>query len=136
MDLLLTNKGLKKTKARMSVLKILSHTAYPLTAEEVYQNCLKENPTINLSTVYRILDTFLKKGLILKPVLKDDVTACYIINSHHHKHYLICQECKSMVNIDFCPFDEYEKYIEAETDFTILNHKFEIIGICPDCKCK
>jgi Fe2+ or Zn2+ uptake regulation protein len=41
-----------------------------------------------------------------------------------------------MVNIDFCPFDEYEKYIEAETDFTILNHKFEIIGICPDCKCK
>ncbi len=136
MNSLLTNCGLKQTKPRLSVLKVLKQTNKPLTAEEIYLKCQKDDQSLNLSTVYRTLDIFLEKGIVIKPLIKEDSTACFTLNHHEHKHYLICSNCKKMLEIEFCPFDDYEKRIENETNFTITNHKFELFGICPSCKDK
>jgi len=111
-ELLLKKMGLKKTKQRLSVLNILSGSVRPLSAEDIYDSCKKVDQTINLSTVYRILDTFLAKGIVIKPFIKNDTAACFTLNHHEHKHYLICSGCKKMVEIDFCPFDHFEKTIE------------------------
>ncbi|HEY8364466.1 MAG TPA: transcriptional repressor [Haloplasmataceae bacterium] len=134
MKTLLTQSGLKKTKPRLMVLNVLKKAKEPLTVEEIYQDCHKKYPTLNLSTVYRILDTFLEKGIVLKPLIKDNTTSCYILNKHKHTHYIICQECHKMIDIEFCPFADYEKEIAKLTNFTILNHKLEFSGICPTCK--
>ncbi len=133
-ELILTQTGLKKTKPRLSVLKILKSANKPLTAEEIYLECQKYEKAINLSTVYRTLDIFLEKGIVIKPFIKNDTTSCFTLNHHEHKHYLICSKCKKMVEIDFCPFNGFEKKIESETKYTITNHKLEMFGICPNCK--
>lgn len=135
-ETLLKKIGLKKTKARLFLLKILNTSENPLTAEEIYHHCQKKNYSINLSTVYRILDTFLEKGIVIKPIIKEDSKACFVLNHHQHTHYLICHKCQKMVEINFCPFNGFEKTIENETNFTITNHKLELFGICPNCKNK
>ncbi len=135
-DTVLTKSGLKNTKPRISVLNILTSSKIPLTAEEIYFSSQKFDQSINLSTVYRILDTFLEKGIVLKPFIKDDSKACFILNRHQHKHYLICHECKKTIEIMNCPFQDFEHTIEDETNFTITNHKLEMIGVCPNCKSK
>lgn len=134
MHSLLTKTGLKKTIPRLTVLKVLHLAKNPLTAEEIYLNCHKYQKSINLSTIYRILDVFLEKGLVIIPFIKDNTTACYTINHHKHKHYLICQECNKIIDIDFCPFTEIANKIENETNYIITNHKFELVGICPNCQ--
>src|SRR5690554_1169222 len=107
MNVLLSKSGLKKTKPRLMVLNVLQKASKPLTTEEIYLKCHKYYKTINLSTVYRILDIFLSKGLIIKPILKNNTTACYTINHHNHKHYIVCQKCHKMIDIDFCPFTKF-----------------------------
>ncbi|QVK18695.1 transcriptional repressor [Mycoplasmatota bacterium] len=133
-ETLLSKIGLKKTKHRLFLLKLLTASENPLTAEEIYHYCKQNDLSINLSTVYRILDTFLEKGIVIKPIVKEDTKACYKLNHHQHTHYLICHKCQKMVEIDFCPFNGFEKTIENETNFTITNHKLELFGICPNCK--
>lgn len=131
MKSLLTKKGLKITKARLKVLNILQKAKNPLTAEEIYLQCDKD---INLSTVYRILDIFLEKNIVTKPLIKENLAACYTINYHEHRHYIICIKCQKITDIEFCPFSEIENKIIQETKFLITNHKFELTGICPKCQ--
>lgn len=133
-EVLLNESGLKITKPRLSVLEILDKHGMPLTAEEIYLACQKHDSGINLSTVYRTLETFLEKGIVIKPFTKQNQTACFTLNHEEHKHYLICRKCQKMIEIDFCPFEAYEKRIENETHFTITSHKLELFGLCPTCK--
>ncbi len=131
---ILTQNGLKVTKPRVTILNILEHVNKPLTAEEIYLKLQKIDKSINLSTVYRVLEVFIKNQIITKPFIKDDNKASFIINHHEHKHFLICSKCQKMVEIGECPFKTFEKSLEKETNFTITNHRFELFGICPNCK--
>lgn len=131
---ILTQNGLKNTKPRLTVLNIIKQTKEPLTAEEIYLRIQKIDKSINLSTVYRILEIFIKKQIIIKPFIKDDNKASFIFNYHEHKHYLICSKCHKTVEINLCPFNTFQKSVESKTNFTITNHKLELFGICPNCK--
>lgn len=134
MKQLFSQYGLKNTKPRSYVYNILKKTKKPLCAEDIYLKCQTYDQAINLSTVYRILDIFLEKELIIKPFINGESKACFMINKHQHKHFLICESCQKIVEVDYCPFKQFEKQIEKQTNFSITNHKFELHGRCPDCK--
>ena len=55
---------LKKTKTREQVQSLLTQISSPLSANEIYER-LKNN-NITLSSIYRTLDTFTNKGIIIK----------------------------------------------------------------------
>ncbi len=136
MEDILLKKGLKQTKSRLLILDILDKADKPLTAEEIYRLIQNEEDSINLSTVYRTLEVFLNKNIVQIPLMKDGNKASYILNRDEHHHYLVCDKCHKMIKIDFCPFAEFEKQIEQLTSFTILKHKLELFGICPNCQGK
>ena len=82
-DLLKSN-DLKVTKHRLSVLGIIAQSNYPLTAEEIYLK-LKDNAiSINLSSIYKILDSLSSKNIISKSILGDDNKTSYEITSSEH----------------------------------------------------
>ena len=53
---LLKQSGLKVTPQRLSVLRILDRHTHP-TIDELYDEILKENPSVSLATVYKNLNT-------------------------------------------------------------------------------
>lgn len=131
---ILSEKGLKYTKHRDAILKILDKSEKPLTVEEMFL-ILKENNNVTcLSTVYRTVEMFEEKELIVKINSFDDGKARYEMVSDGHKHHLICMHCHKRIAIDECPFEMFQKTLKENPDFEIIGHKFEIYGYCKECR--
>src|SRR5680860_1321831 len=84
---ILKREGMKNTRHRKAILLLLEQSEHPKTAEELYIALREKTTSINLSTVYRTLDTFISKNLVIKSTM-DDGKARYELNQHEHKHHL------------------------------------------------
>ncbi|OPZ88499.1 MAG: Zinc-specific metallo-regulatory protein [Firmicutes bacterium ADurb.Bin419] len=133
---LLNDKGIKFTNQRNITFNVLQQADLPITAEQVFMRLKEVDSTISLSTVYRILDMFVSKGLVLKSNISDDNKAMFELNRMEHKHHLICIGCKKITVIDNCPLEVYEKTLEQKTKYQITAHKLEIFGFCQLCQAK
>ena len=130
---LFSKHGIKYTRQRSAIYGILARAETPLTVEEIFMECKKASVDASLSTIYRILDTFLDKGFALLAG-NEGKKSTYEINSHKHQHHLICLKCRKRIAIDHCPLEKYEKSLQKSTDFEITDHKLDIFGYCPSCK--
>ena len=122
--------GLRITNQRALLYEYLTHQSLPKTPEEIFEEL--PNGSMDLSTVYRTLDTFFKVHLIQKSFIQNKVY--YHLTTEEHKHYLVCIDCHEMSEIDLCPFHEFESKIEHDTDFLITYHPVELYGYCKKCK--
>ena len=130
---LLKNHGLKITSARIAVLSVLESNHLPLSAERIYELTKKEG--LNLSTVYRTLNSFVEAGLVKKEI-NQDKESIFSLESEEDNHVLICTKCHKTVKLEGCPYHEVNEAIESQTGFVLQDHNTEIYGICPDCQNK
>lgn len=126
--------GLKNTKHRNFIYDILKNADLPLTTENIFLMLKDLDSSINFSTVYRNLDVFATKGLVVKSNIGDESKAAFELNRLEHRHHLICMGCKKIIALQDCPLDRYEKSLERKTQFDITAHRLEIFGYCPACK--
>ena len=127
---------LKITKQRIAILDILEKNVNPITAEDIYAKLMEDDISINLSTVYRILEIFAGKDLVIKLNIAGNNKSLFERNLMDHKHYLVCTECKKILAINYCPLGSYEQTLEQETKFKISGHKLDVYGLCPQCQKK
>jgi Fur family ferric uptake transcriptional regulator len=130
----LARNGLKTTKHRTEILDILEGSDQPLAAEQIFLELKKRNISVNLSTVYRVLEVLADNNLTEKLTIPGDSRTLFEYNRMVHKHYLICLGCKKIIPIEHCPLKDFEKTLAKETNFTISGHKLDIYGYCPECK--
>jgi len=126
--------GLKKTKQRTAILELLKKSTQPVSAEVIYENLIKKNIQVSLSTVYRTLETLVLKELITKINLTGDSKFLFELNRMVHSHYLRCIGCKKIITINHCQLKGYEEHLAHETGFSIMGHKLDIYGYCPECR--
>ena len=93
--------GLKWTKQRKLVYRVLKEATEPLNATQIYSRVEKaaQGEEYALSTIYRILAAFEEKGYIEKTVWMEDGSVVYSINHGEHKHYAICLECHKRMRL-------------------------------------
>lgn len=132
----LKHSGLKNTKSRRIILDILDQSNQPISAERISLELEKMKVSINLSTVYRTLETLSDKNLITKLSILDENRTLFEYNRKVHRHYLVCIKCKKILTIMACPIESYEKALEDETGFKIVGHKLYLYGYCPECQSK
>ncbi len=81
----LTSAGLKVTQQRLviydALIKSLSHP----TAENIYEEIKRDNPSVSLGTVHKTLDTFVDSQLIRK-VSSTDHLKRFDANLNGHNH--------------------------------------------------
>ncbi len=121
---LLSDSGLKCTKQRINVMKLLTEARVPLTAESIFEM----SDEISLSTVYRIVEKLCEKGIVSKKTIQDSDRFYYELTGGHHRHYAICLGCGEMKSVNICPMHTPEV-----SDFTVTGHKLEIYGYCGKC---
>lgn len=127
-------KGIKKTKQRENVLAILKESARPVTAADIYQTILQGgDSSVWMSTVYRTLELFVLKGMVIKTNLTNSETAVYELNRSEHKHYAVCVNCHKIITIRNCPIRHDIPELE-ESDFYVTGHHLEIFGLCRECR--
>jgi len=122
--------GLRITTQRKTIFDLLKNYATPKCAEDIYEDLPPK--TMDLSTIYRILDAFSKIGIVTKSFLNNKVY--YHIATHEHKHFLVCLECHGTQEVEGCPFPKFEEKIEESSDFKIAYHPVEIYGYCKKCQ--
>lgn len=130
----LKNCGLKLTKHRKGIYDVLAKTDRPLDASEIYEKLIGSN--VNLSTVYRTLEIFEEAKIVTKVVLSPNSTATYELNHNEHKHHLVCIKCHEVTAISGCPLKDYVAEVGLGKGYYIIEHKLEILGICPNCQTK
>lgn len=124
--------GMKKTKQRANVLSVLERSASPMSAMEICKQTEEDNRSVWLSTVYRILQLFVERNVVIKTSIADSDMALYELNRNQHRHYAVCLKCHKIVEIDNCPMEQYIPRL-ADDEFKILGHKFEMYGYCKNC---
>ncbi len=127
----LKSADLKQTKKRILILSVLEDATTALTVEEIEEMTSKEIK-MSISTIYRALNALAEKNVVTK-TLHQDGKAYFEINSHNHKHTLICTLCNERVAIDTCPLETLEDNLIKKTGYAITGHSLEFFGICPVC---
>lgn len=125
----LSEKGLKITPQRILILRAVYTLNNHPSAESILEEVKKQHPNIAPGTVYKVLDTLVRKELI-KKVPTDNGVMRYdgIIETHHH---LYCSKSNTIQDyfdeeLDALLWDYFrEKKIEG---FQIDEMKLEIKG--------
>jgi len=120
---------MRMTNQRKLIISLLEKSNRPKSAEMILEELPKD--TINLSTIYRTLDTFFVLGLVSKSQMKN--TSFYYINKKDHHHYMICLNCQKMYEID-CHLDHIAEHAASDHHFKITHHDMTVYGYCESCQ--
>lgn len=116
--------NLKLTNQRKIIIEIINELDNA-SFKDIQDKC---NEKMNKSTVYRIIELFLNKNIIIKN-LDNDGNIYYSINKNEHKHYIYCVKCNKKKEINICPVDNVKN-----TGYKVLSHQININGICSECQ--
>jgi Fe2+ or Zn2+ uptake regulation protein len=122
----------RMTRQRQLILDEIRKLKTHPTADEMYQILREKMPRISLGTVYRNLETLSKTGFLRKiDVGGTQKRFDGDISEHYHVR---CMNC-SRVDDLFIDYDmSLAKKAKRATDFEILRHNIEFVGLCPPCK--
>ena len=82
----LSEKGLKITPQRLIILEAIYSIKHP-TADDIIKYIRQKHSNIATGTVYKVLGTFVEKGLIKKITTEKDVIRYDgLLIHHHHLH--------------------------------------------------
>ena len=129
--LYLRNKGYRMTSQRINLLKQVRNK--PQTAEDIFVSLQKKGEKIDLVSVYRGLQFFLKERLIRKVDFVDGKKRFELLDLENHHHHFICNNCKSIKDISSQLEGKLIADIQSKSNFRIENHSIELFGLCQKC---
>ena len=133
-DILGSNQKYRMTNQRQVILEEIQKVNTHPTADEVYEMVRRRLPRISLGTVYRNLEILSTRGLIQKVgPLSSQMRFDGITKNHYH---LRCIYCGKVEDAPIETVDRLENAIREKSDYSIIGHKLEFIGICPECRRK
>lgn len=121
----------RMTLQRKTILNILRQTNSHPSADEIYESVRKQLPRISLGTVYRNLEVLANMGIIQKLELGGTIKR---FDWDPNKHYHIrCLCCGQVDNAPIAPLNKLEDELYGATVFSIIGHRLEFEGFCPNC---
>ncbi len=125
----LKNSNLKITPQRMVVMEALNNLKDHPTADKIKEYVIKYHPNIAVGTIYKTLETFVKKGLVKKVKTEKDIMRYdAILEKHHH---LYCEDTEHIEDFfDNELNDILENYFKKKKipNFKVKDIKLQIIG--------
>jgi len=129
----LTKRGVKVTRSRLAVLRVLTDTPEHLKVAEVHRRARQIDGQIGLASVYRTMD-LLARLQFIKHVHMDHRHRHYARATDGHCHHLVCRSCGVVVEFSDCQTDQLVRTLTRRTRFRIEGHCMDFFGQCPDCR--
>lgn len=122
---------MKRTKQRELILENLRGRCDHPTAEEVHRSLREECPGLSLATVYRNLNHFCEKGLVLRlPAAGRDR---FDGNIRPHGH-LYCENCGQLFDLHSDAVETFFGKVEQEYGCEVRQGAITLLGTCERCK--
>jgi len=123
----LKQKGIKNTRAKSTLLKILKNNKKPMDVNTLHKEC-KKTTSVNLVTVYRTLQQFHEKKIVQEFLDKNSVTQYEYMN----------QNAKAKCDAVFClgelSFNDALYFSNMANNHKVSSINITLNGICQDCQ--
>lgn len=124
----------RSTNQRQVILEMIKKSNSHPTADDIYESVRKRLPKISLGTIYRNIEILYENGLIEKiGPLSNQMRYDGITKNHYH---IRCIRCGKVVDAPVETINRLDDKVRGQTDYMIMGHRLEYIGICPDCRKK
>lgn len=126
---LLSEKGLRVTPQRITILEAIIKLDNHPTAENIIEYIGKNHPNISTATVYKVLDAFVHSGLVSRVNTERDIMRYdSLMESHHHLYYSDSERIEDYKDDELNSI--LEEYFEKKKipGFKIEDLKLQIIG--------
>ncbi len=127
----LHQKGLRLTPQRELVLAAVRALGHA-TPEEVAEKVRQTHPGINLSTVYRNLETLENVGLVLHTHLGHGGATYHAAEELTHLH-LVCSDCGEIGDAPIEAAANFVNTLSGDYGFKTDVTHFAIYGLCAKC---
>lgn len=125
--------GIAVTPQRLAILDSLQHRQDHPSAEKIYQEVRRQLPAISFNTVYKTLEIFYQKGLVLKVNPLHEV-ARYDGETNRHVH-LVCRRCQRIVNLYWQPGAQPPGFAQEDLQgFRVEHQSITLWGLCLRCQ--
>ena len=122
----------RMTHQRQVILDEIRKVKTHPTADEVYDLVRKRLPRISLGTVYRNLEILSARGLIQR-IGPASQQMRFDGDTEDHYH-LRCVSCGRVEDAPMISVGDLEDAVRNQTDYSIVGHRLEFMGICPACR--
>ena len=129
----LRDNNCKLTNARKAVLEVLFNEEGHLNSSEIIEKVKNFDDKIGRASIFRALELFTQLGII-RPTNYDVQTSRYVVmeSDGHHAH-LVCSNCKAVVDLGDCQFEDALDRFAEENGFDLSGHLLELYGLCENC---
>lgn len=122
----------RNTIQRALVLETVNRLHCHATADEVYDEIRKDNPTISRATVYRNLNLLSQMGQIRRIQIPGSADRFdHIPQNHCHVE---CEVCGRVFDVDMDFISGLEGGIRDPHGFDFTGYDIVFHGVCPECK--
>ena len=125
--------GLRSTRQRTAVAKLLDTTDDFRSAQEIHEELRRNGDGVGLTTVYRTLQILADAGEVDQMRLPDGEQLYRRCSRSQHHHHLVCRVCGRTVEVEGPAVEKWAEKQAAEHGFTDVGHTLEIFGRCAGC---
>ena len=126
--------NLRMTRQRRVILEELRKVNTHPSADEIYEIVRKRLPRISLGTVYRNLEILSEYGDIQK--LEPGCSLKRFDGNPTEHCHIRCVYCDRIADAPMASDLEIDLARVDSTDFDIIGHRLEFLGVCPTCSDK
>ncbi|MGD9079324.1 MAG: transcriptional repressor [Desulfobacterales bacterium] len=126
--------NLRMTRQRKVILEELRKVNTHPSADEIYEIVRKRLPRISLGTVYRNLEILSESGEIQK--LEPGCSLKRFDGDPSDHCHIRCVRCDRIADAPMVSDLEIDLDKVNTTNFEIIGHRLEFLGVCPICSDK
>lgn len=130
----LRGRGYRVTPQRVLVREILQRSAGHLSAQDVHAAVLARLAGIELSTIYRVLELFVRLGLVAKSDLGEGRAVYEWCPEHAAHHHLICEHCGGVTHFGSPRLGALIAEECAAVHFEPRDVDLAVAGTCRQCR--
>lgn len=131
----LSQKNLRLTTQRMTIIETALNTDEHFTAEQLLDWSREKDKSVSRATVYRTLPLLTESGLVREMDFGKDYKFYDPNYADHPNHnHIICQDCEKIVEFESEKIAKIEDEITHRLGFSIKTQRLQISGTCDALK--
>ncbi len=131
----LRSQGGRMTAQRRLLLSILDSLGEHPTAEELLLFARKQDPDLNLSTVYRTLRWLEAENLVSARMFAEERRQeRFDAALPSEQHHFMCTGCKNVIEFDTGLFAAIKNKFKEFSGASVTTGSIVLYGLCPNCR--
>jgi Fur family ferric uptake transcriptional regulator len=121
----LRDNGVRVTRQREVLLRVLTEAADHPDAAELHRRARAVDDSVSLATVYRTLSVLEREGVVHRHSFESGGARFEVADSGHHDH-IVDLDTGTIIEFRSERIEELQRQIAAEMGYDIVHHRLEL----------